>query len=601
MTLRVTVLKLTGQLTIDHSTGTPRPLMMRIGVEMDNYPWLKNYDEGVPRTLEPYPKTTMIDVVDESAKAKPYRAMFYFKGYKLLYDDFVRQSDALAAGLVALGIKKGDRVALLLPNSPQMVLAFQGIWKAGAIAVPINPLCTEHELKDALTEVDAAAVIVLNPFYRAVKNIQEDTSIRAVIATSIKEYLPAHLGLLFTLAKEKKAGYRISLQKGDVWFQDLLRKYRNVPRPDMEVKPEDPAVILFSGGTTGTPKGAVGTHGALMMTAMQINAWLSPVLEPWEDRVALTMPLFDVFGCAGALGTAMVNHSSCILIPNPGDITDVIKSIRKYRPAFMPGVPTFYIGIMNHPLVKSGKVRLSSMKICIVGAAPLTVETKKKFESMTGERLLEGYAMTETMQGATLNPVMGFNKEGSVGIPLPDVVIKVVDSETGRRRMEAGELGEICFKAPNLMKGYWNRPQETSDMLRDGWLYSGDIGYLDSDGYLFLHSRKKDIIKTSGSQVWPREVEEILHEHPAVMEASVAGVPDQYQGEAVKAWVVLNAGMTCTADELREHCRSKLSAYKVPRYIEFKDNLPKTQVGKILRRILIEEETIKAGGEANHT
>jgi len=595
------MLKLTNQLTIGRIMGTPRPLVMRIGVEMENYPWFKNYDKGVPRTLEPYPGTTMIEVVDESAKAKPYRAMFYFKGHRLLYHDFVRQSDALAAGLVALGIKKGERVALLLPNSPQMVLAFQGIWKAGAIAVPINPLYTEHELKHALTEVDASAVIVLNPFYPAVKNIQADTAIRTVIATSIKEYLPAHLGLLFTLAREKKEGYRISLQKGDVWFQELLRQHKSDSRPDIEVRPEDAAVILFSGGTTGTPKGAVGTHGALMMTAMQINAWLGPVLEKWEDKVALTMPLFHVFGCAGALGTAMINRSSCILIPNPRDITDVVKSIKQYKPAFMPGVPTFYIGIMNHPLVKSGKVKLSGMKICIVGAAPLMADTKKQFESMTGGRLLEGYAMTETMQAATLNPIVGVNKEGSVGMPLPDVAIKIVDAETGRDGMKAGELGEICFKAPNLMTGYWNRPQETADMLKEGWLYTGDIGYLDNDGHLFLHSRKKDIIKTSGFQVWPREVEEVLHEHHAVMEASVAGVPDQYQGEAVKAWIVLNDGMTCTADELREHCRSKLSAYKVPRYIEFKSNLPKTQIGKILRRVLIEEETSKQGGETNHT
>jgi len=564
---------------------------------MGSYPWLRNYDEGVPATLEPYPQTTMIDVVDQSAKAKPYRAMFYFKGAQLLYADFVRQSDALAAGLVDLGVKKGDRVALLLPNSPQMVLSFHAIWKAGAIAVPINPLYTERELEHALTEVDAAAVIVLNPFYQAIKNLQARTAVKAVIATNIKEYLPAHLGLLFTLAREKKEGYRISLQPGDVWFQDMLRKYKNAPRPDVKVKSEDPAVILFSGGTTGTPKGAVGTHGALIMTAMQINAWLSPVLDQWEDRVALTMPLFHVFGCVGALGTAMVNHSSCVLIPNPRDLTDVVKSIKKYKPAFMPGVPTFYIGIMNHPLVKSGKVTLDSLKLCIVGAAPLMVETKKKFESMTGGRLLEGYAMTETMQGATLNCVMGVNKDGSVGMPLPDVVIKVADSETGLGSMKAGELGEICFKAPNLMRGYWNQPQETADMLRDGWLYTGDIGYLDGDGHLFLHSRKKDIIKTSGFQVWPREVEEVLHEHPAVMEAGVAGVPDQYQGEAVKAWVVLNAGMTCTVDELREHCKSRLSAYKVPRHIEFRDNLPKTQIGKILRRVLIEEEVAKSAGE----
>ena len=323
---------------------------------MDNYPWLKNYDEGVPRTLEPYPQTTMIEVVDRSAKAKPYRAMFYFKGARLLYDDFVHQSDALAAGLVALGVKRGDRVALLLPNTPQMVLSFHAIWKAGAVAVPINPLYTERELEHALTEVDAAAVIVLNPFYQAVKNIQARMTMGFVIATSIKEYMPAHLGLLFTLAKEKKEGSRISLQKGDVWFQHLLRKYKNARRPDIEVKPADPALILFSGDATGVPKGAVGTHGALIMTAMQVNAWLSPPLELWEDRVVLTMPLFHVFGCVGALGAAMLNHSSCILIPNPRDLTDVVKSIKKYKPAVVLGEPTFYTGIINHPkdIIKTG-------------------------------------------------------------------------------------------------------------------------------------------------------------------------------------------------------------------------------------------------------
>ncbi len=564
---------------------------------MADYPWLKNYDKGVPPTLEPYPQKTMVDFVDESAAAKPYRAMLYFKGARVLYADFIRQSDALAAGLVAQGVQKGDRVAMLLPNCPQMVIGFQAIWKAGAIAVPVNPLYTEHEIEHSLNEVDARAVIVLNPFYNAVKNIQDKTKVKFVIATNIKEYLPPLLSLLFTLAKEKKEGYRVSLKQGDMWFQDVLKKYKNAKRPAIEIKPSDPAVILFSGGTTGTPKGAVGSHESLVMTAIQICSWLSPVLEQWEDKVALTMPLFHVFGCVGALGTAMVNHSSCVLIPNPRDLTDVVQSIKKYKPTFMPGVPTFYIGIMNHPLVTSGKVTLESMKLCIVGAAPLMAETKKRFESMTGGRLLEGYTMTECMQAATLNSVIGINKEGSVGMPLPDVVIRIADPETGQGSKQPGELGEICFQAPNLMMKYWNQPQETADMVKDGWLYSGDIGYLDEDGHLFLHSRKKEIIKTSGFQVWPREIEEVLHEHPSVLEAGVAGIPDQYQGEAVKAWVVLNAGMTCTVEELREHCKAKLSAYKVPKKIEFRESLPKTQIGKILRRVLIEEEKSAKPGD----
>jgi len=383
------------------------------------YPWLKNYDKGVPAMLEPYPQKTMVDFVDESATAKPYRAMLYFKGAKVLYADFIRQSDALAAGLVAQGVQKGDRVAMLLPNCPQMVIGFQAIWKAGAIAVPVNSLYTEHEIEHSLNEVDARAVIVLNPFYSAVKHIQDKTKVKTVIATNIKEYLPAHLSLLFTLARENKEGYRIALQQGDVWFQDVLKKYKNAKRPAMEVNPSDSALILFSGGTTGTQKGAVGTHQSLVMSAMQICAWLSPVLEVWEDKVALAMPLFHVFGCVGALGMAMVNHSSCVLMPNPRDLTDVVKSIKKYKPAFMPSVPTFYIGIMNHPLVKSGKVTLESLKLCIVGAAPLMAETNKRFENMTDGRLLEGYTMAECMQAFPLNSVMGENKEGSVGLPLP--------------------------------------------------------------------------------------------------------------------------------------------------------------------------------------
>ncbi|MBN1376278.1 MAG: AMP-binding protein [Dehalococcoidia bacterium] len=557
---------------------------------MDSWPWLKNYDQGVPYTLEPYPQRTMVDVVDESRQARPYRSMFFFKGARLTYDDFVRQSDALAVGLVALGIKKGDRVAMLLPNLPQMVLGFQGIWKAGAIAVPLNPLYTEHELEHALSEVDVTAVITLSPFYNLLKSFQERTHISSIIATNIKEYLPADTALLFTLFKEKKEGYRIGLKTGDVWFQDLLRKYRNIGRPAVEVFPSDPAVILFSGGTTGIPRGVVGTHAALVMTAMQINAWFSPAVDQWQDRVMLTMPLFHVYGCVGVLGAAMVNHSSCILVPNPRDLTDVVKSIKKYHPAFMPGVPSFYIGIMDHPLVESGKVTLKSMKLCIVGAESLTAEVKRRFESMTGGRMLEGYTLTECMQAATLNPVKSTYKEGAVGLPLPDIVIRIADPVTGEGSMKAGKLGEICFKAPNLMTGYWNRPEETADILKEGWLYTGDIGYLDEDGYLFLHSRKKHIIKTSGFQVWPREVEEILYEHPAVKEAGVAGVPDPYQGEAVKAWVVLNPGAKCTPEELREHCRIKLAAYKIPKQIEIRADLPKSQIGKILRRVLIEEE-----------
>jgi long-chain acyl-CoA synthetase len=532
----------------------------------------------------------MIDVVDESAGAKPYRAFLYFQGYKLLYDDFVHISDALSAGLAATGISRGDRVALVLPNCPQLILGLHAVWKAGAIAVPVNPYYTEHELELVFNEVGVKAVITLTPFYQAVKNVQPRTVVRTVIATSIKEYLPPHKSLLFSIFMEKEGGYRIDLQKGDLWFQELIGKHKNSKRPAISVSPADPAVILFSGGTTGIPMGAVGTHQSMVMTGMQIQAWLKPVLEEWDDRFLLPLPLYHVFGCIGSLGTAMINHSSCILVPDPRNMADVLNNIGKYKPAFMPGVSTFFINMMKHPLVRSGKVSLKSIKISIGGALPMKADLKKEFETLTGGRLIEGYAMTETMQAAALSTVVRPGKEGSVGLPLPDVIMRVMDAETGLTQLPPGQMGEICVKAPNLMMGYWDRPEETAGIMREGWLYTGDIGYMDKDGNLFLHSRKKEIIKTSGFQVWPREVEEVLQEHPAVMEAGVAGIPDASQGESVKAWVVLSPDSSCVPSELRDFCRNKLAAYKVPRQIEIRDSLPKSQVGKILRRVLIEEE-----------
>jgi long-chain acyl-CoA synthetase len=338
---------------------------------MVEYPWLKNYDVGVPHTLQPYPARTMIEVVDESAAAKPYRAFLYFQGSKLLYDDFVRSSDALAAGLAAAGVCRNDRVALVLPNCPQLILGLHAVWKAGAIAVPVNPYYTEHELELVFNEVGVTAVIALTPFYQAVKNIQPRTGVRTVIATSIKEYLPQHKRLLFGVVMEKEKGHHIDLQQGDRWFQELIAKYKNSKRPAVNVSPSDPAVILFSGGTTGIPMGAVGTHQAMVMSAMQIQAWLKPALEEWDDRFLLPLPLYHVFGCIGSLGTAMINHSSCILVPDPRDMADVLKNIGKYKPAFMPGVSTFFINMMKHPLVRNGKISLKSIKISVGGNLPL--------------------------------------------------------------------------------------------------------------------------------------------------------------------------------------------------------------------------------------
>ncbi|MCJ7662847.1 MAG: AMP-binding protein [Desulfobacterales bacterium] len=427
-------------------------------------------------------------------------------------------------------------------------------------------------------------------YYAKVKAIQPRTKVRHVITTNIKEYLPPALRFFFTLLKEKKEGDRITLQAGDLWLADLLNKHAGAPRPKVGVKPEDSAVMLFTGGTTGTPKAAVGTHHALLISGMQIHTWFANMLVDWEDILMLNMPLFHVYGLAGVFSAGLVGHEPLAIVPNPRDINDMLATIRKVKPAFLPGVPTLFIALLNHPKVQAGKVSLKSLKLCISGAASLLADTKERFERATGGRIIEGFGMTESMMAAVITPVQGQYKPGAVGIPLPDIEIRILDAETCKKDLSDCQVGEIIMRAPQLMKGYWKKPAETATAIRDGWLYTGDLGYLDEDGYMYIVDRKKDVIKPSGFQVWPREVEEVIASHPAVAEVGVAGVPDPYQGQAVKAWVVLRAGQKVTAGELRDYCRQKLAAYKVPKHIEFRASLPKSTIGKVLRRVLAQQK-----------
>jgi long-chain acyl-CoA synthetase len=552
--------------------------------------WLKSYDEGVPHSLKPYPELTLIDYVDKAAKERPGDAMLIFKKRNISYTELNRLSDEFAAALVSLGVKKGDRVALVMPNCPQAIICRWGAWKVGAILVHLNPVYTDAEMEHALKDCGAETVVVLTPFYQNIKKLQTKTAVKNIIATNIKEYLPPVLKVLFTLAKEKKEGHYVVIEPSDHWMQDLMGKFAGAKRPDVKVKPEDPALILFSGGTTGLPKGVVGSHFSQVATGLQFYTWVKKYVEPYKDVVIAVLPLFHSFGTFAVMCTSIVSNMKLALVPNPRDRDDVVATIQQTNPAFFVAVPALFIALMEHPKVKAGKVDFKSMKTCCSGAAPLLAETKKRFEDLTGGRILEGYALTETTMAACVGPYMGKYKEGSVGFPLPDVVVRIGDIETGEGELEAGKEGEIVFTAPNLMLGYWNRPEETKEMLRDNWLYTGDVGYMDDDGYVFITSRKKDLIKPSGFQVWPREVEEVINAHPAVAEVSVAGIPDAKQGEAVKAWVVLEAGKSATQEELQVWCREKLVAYKVPKFIEFRKELPKTMVGKVLRRVLQEEE-----------
>ncbi len=557
------------------------------------YPWLKSYDEGVPFSLEPYPEETLLDVISETVRQRPEHTALIFKGRRLSYLELEKLSDAFANALVELGVKRGDRIALILPNSPQSIITQLGTWKAGGIAVPINPLYTEPELERLLNECGAETVVVLTRFYKKIKSLQSLTGVKNIITTNIKEYLPPLLKLLFTLFKEKRDGHRIQLQPNDFWLSDLLKQYFNRPRPTITINPKDPALLLFSGGTTGEPKGAIGTHHGLLMTGMQLRAWFSTFTVEWEDVIMLTIPLFHVYGNAGVLAVGLFGRDSFAIIPDPRDIDDLVKTIQKVRPTFLPGVPTLFNALLNHPDVQKGKVDFKSIKLCISGASSLLAEVKNRFEGLTGGKLVEGYGLTESMMAAVVTPLHGPYKPGSVGTPLPDVEVRIADMDTGEGSLPPGSVGEILIRAPQLMLGYWGRPTETAKTIRNGWLYTGDLGYLDEDGYLFIVDRKKDVIKPSGFQVWPREVEEVIASHPAVNEVSVGGIPDEYQGEAVKAWVVLKQGQKATADEIRAFCRKRLAGYKIPKYVEFTGNLPKTMVGKVLRRELVEKEKLR--------
>jgi long-chain acyl-CoA synthetase len=557
-------------------------------------PWLEHYDDGVPASLQPYPAGTIVDVVEAAARERPEHPALLFKGRTVTYGELSRASTAFAASLAADGVVKGDRVALLLPNCPQFVIAELGIWKAGGITVPLNPIYTERELEAPLRDSSATHVVALSKFYDRVKSIQPKTSVRRVIVARIKEYLPLLTGLLFTLFRERREGHRVRIAAEDRTFTRMLDRGRGTPAPDVAIGPKDPAVVLSSGGTTGTPKGVVGLHEAYVMAGVQLRRWIESQCAAWSDVILLPLPLFHVYANIGVQGMAFTGRNPLALVPNPRDVDDLLDTIRKVRPAFFTGVPTLFTSLLNHPEVRSGRADFGSIKLSFSGAAALMLETKRRFEDLTGGRIIEGYSLTEGMMACLVNPVLGTAKSGSIGMPLPDVDVLIVDADDASKVLETGQVGELLLRAPQAMAGYWKNDAESAVALRerpDGtWLHTGDLGYLDEDGYVFLIDRKKDLIKTSGFQVWPREIEEVLAAHPSVVEVGVAGVPDETKGEVVKAWIVVKPGAPADAREMRAWCRERLAPYKVPATIEFRSELPKSLVGKVLRRALTDRQ-----------
>jgi len=557
-------------------------------------PWLAHYDSDVRPSLAPYPDTTLVDYLEKLARENSAATALLFKGATVSYEQLNKESNAFAAALWSLGVRKGDRVAVLLPNCPQFLVAEFGIWKVGAVVVGVNPTYSERELEQILDSTRAETMVTLTPFYARVKAVQGRAGVKRIIATSIKEYLPPVLRLLFTLFKEAKEGHRITLANGDFWLQDLLTSHRHSPRPAVTVIGNDRAVILSSGGTTGTPKGVVGLHRHYVAAGLQLYEWTKSAKQPWSDVIMLPLPLFHVYANVGVQPLAFVGPNPLSLVPNPRDINDLLKTIRQVKPRFFNGVPTMYNAMLNHPDVRGGKVDLRSIKLCICGASALLAETRRQFEERTGAVMLEGYSLTEAMMACCINPVQGQSKIGSIGMPLPDVDARIVDVDDASREMKTGEVGELLLRAPQLMLEYWNNPLETSETLRSygpggPWLHTGDLAYMDGDGYVFLVDRKKDMMKTSGFQVWPREIEEVIAAHPAVHEVGVAGVPDAVKGEVAQAWVVLKPDRSVSEEELRAYCRERLAPYKVPARVEFRKELPKTMVGKVLRRMLATE------------
>jgi long-chain acyl-CoA synthetase len=565
--------------------------------------WHRNYDEGVPRTLEPYPDLTLLDYLRQNAASWPDRVALLFKGATITYSELEKWSDRFAAGLTRLGVKRGDRVALALPNCPQFLIGEIGIWKAGGIACPLNPTYTEREMELAFNASGAKVAIVLNRFYEKVKALQSRTSLEVVIATGIKDYLPLPKRIGYTFLREKKDGERIRLASGDLRFKPLILRHTVSAPLSHSPEPNDHAVILMSGGTTGKPKGVVGTHKGMVTAGLQLQAWLKSAMNEWTDTIMVPLPLFHTYANTGVQSLALINHNPLSLTPNPREIKEVLDDINEVKPAFICAVPTLLNALLSHSMTKTGKVNWKSIKLCFSGAAALMADTRTRFEELTGGVIVEGYSLTEAQMAAIANPVVGPKKTGSVGMPLPDVEVVIVDADDGSKRLQAGETGEIVIKAPQLMQGYWQQPDETREMIHvddagERRLFTGDLGFIDQDGYLFIVDRKKDLIKTSGYQVWPREIEEVISAHPAVHEVGVAGLPDKMRGEKAKAWIVLNEGARLTEAEIKSWCRERLAPYKVPAKYEFVKELPKTQVGKVLRRALREAEPPESASSA---
>lgn len=549
-------------------------------------PWLGRYDDGVPASLAPYPERTLLDYVADTAREQPHHPSVIFRGQALTASRLERLSTAFAIALVRSGVRKGDVVALLLPGCPQLLVAELGAWKAGAIVAPLDVAAPQAELATLLKAAGAETLVTLDTMHARVHELRDHTPIRRVIVSRIAEYLPRLARLREALFADRRAG-RIELAADEVWMRDLIEYHLEEFRPDVRIAPDDPATLLPSGGTGGAPRLVLGTHRAAVIAGAQIGAWLAGVSGDGQTTL-LALPPHHACGLSIAQSMAFMRRQSIALVFEPGDVDDLLETMARVRPARLVGFPSLYAAILEHPRVRSGHMDFGSLALAVSTGAPLTTSLRLRFEELAGCRLLDLYGLAESEGLVAVSPVRGPARHGSVGLPLPDTEIRIVDAETGRRELPPGELGEVTVSCPQHMREYWRNAMATFATLRasdDGrmWIRTGDLGRMDEAGFLFLVDQKKDVIRIASQQFWPSEIEEVIASHADVAEAGVASVHDRAGNEAVGAWVVPRAGRTLTTDSVLAHCRARLAPPKVPAMITLCESLPRTRAGKLLR------------------
>jgi len=547
-------------------------------------PWLKSYDKNVPAHIE-YPEINLSEILDNAAKDFGKRTAIWFLKQRISYKEFKTIADSLATALVNLGVKPGDIVAIMLPNIPQFLFSYFGILKAGATVTACSVLLTEPELAFQINDSGAETIIAWDRQLEKINNIKDRTRIRTIIITNVLDYAP----------NAPKEPPEIA---GTKQFVNLVNKTKPAPPKFQTNSKEKIAVLQYTGGTTGLPKGAMLTHRNLVSNCIATHAWTSAVTERGKDTGLTNLPLFHIYGMTVCMNVLIYNASTIALNPDPRDQKSLFEIIRETKPALFPGVPTMYMRLLERDDLEDYAKDLKSIKICNTGAAPMPPEVLKEFEKRTGGKILEGYGLTECSPVTHSNPVNGLRKIGSVGLPIPDTEVRIVDVDDYTKILPIGAEGEIMIKGPQVMKGYWNKPEETAKQMKDSWLLTGDIGKMDEAGYFFIVDRKKDMIDVSGFKVYPREVEDVLFEHEAVEKAAVIGVADPSLpgSERVKAYVVLKQGFKESeelANSIREFCKKSIAPYKIPKLIEFRKELPETMVGKVLRKDLRAQEAKK--------